>query len=325
MPTLMIEDPTTEEPTSEEMLGQQDAAAAQRLRAETAAVRLSFTWPGVTKTLTREQKATAADPFGADSRSLSAGKKLLDTSHPAFREVTAVRGRITSYWKEQSVPYPEPGVRLVPRGRIAELDARLQNYQQELQTAVGELSWHFQSLKDTARQRLGELYDETDYPADLAGLFAVTWDYPAVEPPEYLRRLSPRLYAEECGRARTRFAEAVRLAEEAFTAEFGKLVAHLCERLSGGDDGKPKVFRDSVVGNLEEFFNRFRSLNVGSNADLERLIEQAQRVVGGVEPGELRTDVSLRQQVAAELTQVQSTLDDLLVERPRRNILRRPR
>ena len=88
--------------------------AAERLRAEAAAVRLSFTWPGVTKTLTPRQKALAADPFGAEGRSLSVGKKLLDTGHPAFREVTAVRGRTVAYWKGHSLPYPEPGVRLFP-------------------------------------------------------------------------------------------------------------------------------------------------------------------------------------------------------------------
>ena len=39
---------------------------AQRLRSTTAAVRLSFTWFGVRKSLTAEQKAQAADTFGAD-------------------------------------------------------------------------------------------------------------------------------------------------------------------------------------------------------------------------------------------------------------------
>ena len=51
----------------------------------------------------------------------------------------------------------------------------------------------------------------------------------------------------------------MRLAEETFTAELAKLVSHLTERLSGQDDGKPKVFRDSMIENLTEFFGRFRA------------------------------------------------------------------
>ena len=73
--------------------------ASQRLRDTMAAARLSFTWLGVRKSLTNEQKNQAADSFGAEGKFLSAGKKLLDTSHPAFKAVTAIKGRCLSYWR----------------------------------------------------------------------------------------------------------------------------------------------------------------------------------------------------------------------------------
>ena len=78
-----------------------------------------------------------------------------------------------------------------------------------------------------------------------------------------------------------------------------------------------------AVENLTEFFQRFRSLNVRSNEQLDNLVAQAQRVVRGVQPQALRDDAPLRQQVATQLAGVQSVLDGLLVDRPRRNILRR--
>ena len=145
------------------------------------------------------------------------------------------------------------------------------------------------------------------------------------EPPDYLQQLNPQLYAEECQRVQNRFDEAVRLAEEAFTAELAKLISHLTERLSGQGDDKPKVFRDSAVENLTEFFQRFRELNVRSSEQLDQIVGDAQRVIRGVEPQALRENVGLRQHVATEMSRVQSVLDGLLVDRPRRNILRRPR
>jgi len=117
----------------------------------------------------------------------------------------------------------------------------------------------------------------------------------------------------------------VRLAEEAFTAELAKLVSHLTERLSGSEDGKPRIFRDSAVENLTEFFSRFRELNIRSSEQLDGLVAQAQRVIRGVEPQDLRDNAGLRQHVATEMSRVQSVLDGLLVDRPRRNILRRPK
>jgi hypothetical protein len=153
----------------------------------------------------------------------------------------------------------------------------------------------------------------------------MAWDFPSVEPPAYLRQLSPELYQQECARIQARFDEAVELAEQAFVDELSKLVSHLAERLTGSDDGKPKIFRDSAVENLTEFFQRFKQLNVRSNEQLDQLAERAQQIVRGVEPQKLRDDQPLRKQVAGELSAVQSVLDGLLVDRPRRSILRRPK
>ena len=145
----------------------------------------------------------------------------------------------------------------------------------------------------------------------------------SVEPPDYLVALSPHLYEQERERVASRFEEAVRLAEEAFLAEFGRLVTHLAERITGAnDDGTAKVFRDSAIDNLVDFFDRFRQLNVRSSAELDDLVAEAQRVVRGVQPQGLRDSDALRQRVASELSRVGASLDDLLVDRPRRRIVR---
>ena len=299
--------------------------ASDRLRATMAAVALHFTWFGVRRSLTPEQKAQAADAFGAEGSYLSAGKKLIDTSHSAFKAVTAIKNQIAQFWKSMSLPYPEPGVRLIRRDEIGLFDTKLTSLRQELDEAVANLNQHFSELKSAARRRLGQLYNAADYPESLLGLFGVVWEYPNCEPPAYLRQLSPELYEEECRRVQARFEECVRLAEEAFTEEFSKLVMHLTERLSGNEDGKPKIFRDSAVQNLTGFFERFRHLSVQSSEQLDQLVEQAQRIVRGVKPQALRDDTSLRQQIATQLAGVQSQIEGMLVDRPRRNILRRPR
>ena len=71
------------------------------------------------------------------------------------------------------------------------------------------------------------------------------------------------------------------MAEQTFIGEFAKLVSHLTERLSGTDGEDRKIFRDSAINNLVEFFDRFKQLNVRSNAQLDDLVEQARRVVQG--------------------------------------------
>lgn len=166
--------------------------------------------------------------------------------------------------------------------------------------AVLELDREFGDLKLAARQRLGQLFNTGDYLSSLRGLFDVVWDYPSADPPAFLQQLNPQLYHQECQRISSRFNEAVELAEQAFTDEPAKLVSHLSERLTGAEGGKPKVFRDTAITNLTEFFERFKHLNIRSNEQLDQLVNQAQSIVQGV----------------------QSVLDGLLVDRPGRRIIR---
>ena len=296
---------------------------AERLRTAMAACRVQFTWYGTKKALTVEQKAQAAETFDAEGQFLSAGKKLLDTKHTAFRAVTAIRTKITEYWRGLTLPFPEPGVRLIKHNEVETFDQQMADFKAELEDAVRTLDRQFEELKQAAAQRLGSLYNPADYPATLVGLFGVSWDYPNIEPPDYLLELSPGLYQQEQERVKARFEEAVQLAEQAFLDEFAKLVAHLTERITGtNEDGSPKAFRDSAIDNLCDFFERFRSLNVRSNQQLDELVAQAQRTVRGVAAQDLRDGPSVRQEVATQLARVQTTLDAMLVERPRRRILR---
>jgi hypothetical protein len=175
-------------------------SSAERLRATMTAIRLSFTWFGTRKTLTPEQRSQAAERFGAEGNYLSAGKKLIDTKHPAFQAVTAVRGRAIASWKGISLPFPEPGIRLIRQDDLGSVNVQLTSLKAELDEAVWRLDEHFEELKEAARQRLGRLYCAADYPESLRGLFDMAWDFPSVEPPPYLQRLSPQLYEQECQR-----------------------------------------------------------------------------------------------------------------------------
>jgi len=309
----------------DEPRSQSSTSVSDRLRSTMAAARLSFNWLGVRKSLSSSQKDQAAHSFGAEGKFLLAGKKLLDTSHPAFKAVTAIRSQTVAYWKGASLPFPEPGIRLIRQAAISDFDQQIAAFRDELDEAVSELDRHYDELRSAARNRLGDLFNPDDYPPSLIGLFAIEHDYPSVEPPNYLQQLNPELYEQECQRVQSRFDEAVQLAEQAFLSELTQMVEHLTERLSGRQDGKPKVFRDTAVTNLTEFFDRFRSLNIRSNEQLDELVEHAQRVITGVDPQHLRNSQALREQVASQMTVVQSGLDQLLVDRPRRNIQRRPR
>ena len=71
-----------------------------------------------------------------------------------------------------SLPYPEPGIRLIRQDRIDEFAAKMREFQEELAEAVETLDRHYSELKATARQRLGSLFNAGDYPESLRGMFS---------------------------------------------------------------------------------------------------------------------------------------------------------
>ena len=317
MSTAVIAEPENEISNSMEAL--------TRIRNNFVACRVKFKWFGTSKALTADQKSRAAESFGAEGAAISAAKRLIDTKHASYRSLTSIKSQINRYWRDSSLPYPESGIRLIRSDAVDEFNSSLIAFNGQLDSAVAELNNHFWDLKETARIRLGSLFNYEDYPSSLSTEFEVSWDFPSVDAPDYLRRLSPEIYRRECERVQSQFTKSVELATQMFQDQLAELVEHLVERLSNDESGQQKTFRDSTIQNLISFFDRFKQLNIGSDEGLSELIAQAQSVIRGISPQQLRRNESLRQRIASQMSAVQASLDGMMVDRPRRNILRKGR
>ena len=298
--------------------------AGAELRASCLASKLHLKWLGVTRSLSAEQMAGLVDGSEVDSKMIRGSKRLLESGHPTMKLLGNIRNRMLATWRGLTLPFVEAGTRLIPRQLVGEFEARMSLLKDELASAVDELQQEWPKLKEAAAARLGILYNCCDYPDEIEALFNVSWSYPETSVPSYLMAIDPGLYRREQQRISERFDQAVQLAEQAVTEEFSSMISHLAERLSDDVSGERKVFRDSAVENLREFFGRFRQLPIhgASAAQLEDLINQVQGVLGGVSPKTLRESGGLRQEVATELGKVEATLQSMLVDRPRRKIIR---
>jgi hypothetical protein len=258
------------------------AQAAMKLAGAYGTVTVSFTWFGVDKALSEDQNIQAAAQFDADADRYRAAKKLLDTRDPAMLALTNVRHRIKQYRDAMTLPWITKGQRLIHLDAIAPFEAQMTLFQEELNEAVRYLDGRLPFMVEQAREKMGHLFDEADYPESIAGYFTCRWEFGSAQPPAYMAFLDPNLGAKYDQMFRDRLDLAVRKAEQEFTEEFSKIVSHLAGVLGGhGDDGKPKKFWDETVYKLHDFFDRFSAMSLQSNPQLELLVQQAKLVVAG--------------------------------------------
>lgn len=291
------------------------------VQGEMTAVRVSFTWMGTKRALTKTQMDTAAASFDADRKMLGASKKILDTKHIAFKNVNKVKSQTMDFVKNNSLPFPEDGIRLIRTDSVESFEKKMTEFASELTTAVNALSECFEEIKADARKRLGDLYNPADYPVTInSGLFSIEWSYPSIEPPAHLLKLNGALYEKEKARIAAKFDVAAQMAEDAFTDEFAKMIEHLQERLAGTEDGKPKTFKEASIGNLKDFFKKFELLNVTNNQKLNDLVKAANDAVDGVDAKTVRSNDFLRNKLQGAISNIGQQLNGLLSDKPARKI-----
>lgn len=297
------------------------AVNANELKQTMGAVRVSFSWLGTQRKLSEAQSSQIATAFEANRDLVTASKKLFDTKNPTYRVLTAIKSQVWGYWRQMTLPFPQAGIRLIRQDDVPAFEERMRQFKTELTRAAATLQLEYESIKNAAREKLGRLYNENDYPATLENVFSLDWEYPSVDAPNYLMTFNPALYEQEQRRIQQRFEQAVLLAEEAYTEQLRELVDHLIERLTDSPSGERKIFRASAIEHFQEFQQTFQRMNVRSNRELEALINRASSLVAGVDVKDIRTNNTLRETVRTQMTSVRSALDELMTNAPSRRII----
>lgn len=82
-----------------------------------------------------------------------------------------------------------------------------------------------------------------------------------------------------------------------------------------------KSFHATTVTHLTDFFESFKQLNIGSNAELETLVDEATNAVAGIDVGKLRkTEQDGRDSLRSPLAEIGERLQGLMIDKPRRSI-----
>lgn len=253
----------------------------------------------------------------ADKGRLKLGKVLFVSDE--YAAISAFDTALTLWVQRRAIPCDigYRGVSVLPLALLGVVEQRFEQARTERELLVTKFLQVYDSERDIARQRLNGQFSEADYPSvdSVRAEFGFRWTYVTFEVPKNL----PEGLRDREGKKLQEKFEAVEVeVRDALRSALADLLGHLTDRLKVDEDGKPKIFRDSAVGNLIEFLELFRARDVTNDVALAALANKAQAVIRGVGAGVLREPGMFRDKVRENLAAVKSDLDKLIIATPRR-------
>jgi hypothetical protein len=206
---------------------------------------------------------------------------------------TATACRTTHY--KMTLPWGDNGERLLPATLFEKYTNAIRDHRTEFDRHVRDFVRDYPQLKVDAINRLGGMYEPTDYPPvdDIVGRFSIAVEFTPVPVANDFRVNLNADYIDTIKRdIEQRMVGRQKEAMKNAWSRMREVVSHIHERLADKD----KTFRDSLISNAEELLEILPALNIANDPDLAAAAEEVKELL--VHPDRLRQDVTLRSQTA---------------------------
>lgn len=286
------------------------------LMSKTVALIVTFSSVGNQKKVSSSQVEV-----DADKEWIRVSKTLLECDE--YDAIGHLDSEIKSWLDSRALPsLLKRGIYLLPIPMVQEADAKLKDFAEQRRYLVEKFVSVYKVHVKEARARLRELFSESDYRSSMQirGDFNLSWQFTSFNTPASLQQISKELFEQEKQKAEATWRDAATSIEQMLLSNLSEMVNHLVEKLTPGEDGKKKVFRNSMVSNMQEFLANLNMRNVTDNAQLKALSDQAKKLIVGVEAQQLRDEEGLRDSIRNGFDKIKSKLDDLVEVKPKRAI-----
>jgi hypothetical protein len=277
---------------------------------------------------TRRRIATEQIVTDADKDMVHVAKSILES--PELQAIQRWHGQVRAYLKRRCLPSPfRHGVYLIRLPLVSEVMERLGEFERGQQELIETFMAYYRGVYEQRtdpnsllRQRLQSLYDPADYPSPerVRQAFCFEAQLWEIGTPGALKSLDRALYERELAKMQNVWDDARATITQVLLKEFRDMTRRLADRLTPGEDGKPKVFRDSLVGNLQEWLDVFDRRALTDDADLIALVQKARALISGLDPNTIRESEGLKAEIAQEMQDITAKLDACIIEKPGRLI-----
>lgn len=297
----------------------QEQANESTMQKDCLCLQLHVSMPGVRAKADKSR----IDLGGADEDMISVSKKIVDSEE--YRKTRHCVHEMRAFLRRKSLPSPmlRGGFYMIPLTMVEDVQAHLDALAVSFHGCVDDfINAYENGLVEQARERLGDLFDEDDYPpaSSLKKAFGVETMYLSLDVPGRLRTVSQAIYEKEQKAAKQRWRDLEEEAKLVLRTEMKTLVDKMVEQLGYSEDGKKKAFHKANVGKLQAFLDDAFERNVNDDKELNTLVNAAQRLLAGADVESIKKDEGYRDAMHHSFSKVKEHLDTMVVNKPTRTV-----
>jgi hypothetical protein len=229
-------------------------------------------------------------------------KNLIDTKAPTYQAVGAAASELRKMHNFYTLPWSQDGTRILQANTFEQYSTTTRTLTADFDGAVRAFVDDYPRLKLAAKLELNGMYNESDYPTNIAAKFGVdNVPMPLPDAQDFRVNLSESAVAAIKGGIE---AEMKKTLELAMREPYERLYTHI-SRMAARLSDKDGIFRDTLVSGLKELCTVLPGLNLASDPKLEELRVRAERMIANVDPQDLREIPSVRRDVARQAAEIQ--------------------
>jgi len=256
-------------------------------------------WSGRKKDNRASADVTSANH--ADTGVASVNKKLLannDDLKAIQTHVTAMRNSHAA----MTMPWSNSGLRLLPTAQYFKYSQAMSEMVNELWSLVNNFLAKYNDAVIDVQLKLGDLFSHDDYPTieKLQRKFNVSINYmPLPDAGDFRVDISNDALREVKEAYADFYTKQYNTAMNDVWTRLHKTLTNMSERLDYGSKEDKKVFRDSLVGNVNDMIELLRVCNVTSSPQMAQMANRLEDAMSGVTPDGLREDDTFRAETKA--------------------------
>jgi hypothetical protein len=239
------------------------------------------------------------------NKNLFAGRSELEV---VGQHVTETR----SFVYDNTLPWSDSGIRLLPSAKFMEFNAKLQQAEDKFHGLVTEFVTVYPSLITAQAMALGDMFNRNDYPQpnDIEHRFRFNVNYMPVPASGDFRVDIGNDAQEELRKKLSSLAD--ERVDYAMKDIKGRLLEHLkrmSDRLSidyVSGEAKPRKFHDSLLEGAHDLCDLASSLNIINDPQLDDARKALKKAIGGIDVKDLRKDVGARNDVKTQVDDILS-------------------